>query len=263
MAETSLVQQSRWHWHVRGAWSAREDRVPSAVWLGILWVGMIAGFGVDIPNFLHMNPPAPKMVHVHAAVFTIWLLLLSAQVLLVLRDRVALHRKLGVFAVGWAGLMAVMGPWAIVATVLRAARLHGPFPYAFIATHVVDLGGFLVLLVLGIALRKNPAAHKRIMILSTVCLADPGFNRFLQVLDKWLPDAQSPFPWFFSVFYGNLLIIFLMLAWDWRKRRLVRSHVLASAALVAAMCLASIMQFWQPWQALTLEWVKAWLRIFS
>jgi hypothetical protein len=30
----------------------------------------------------------------------VWMLLLTAQVLLVLRDRVALHRKLGVFAVG-------------------------------------------------------------------------------------------------------------------------------------------------------------------
>jgi hypothetical protein len=42
---------------VRGTWSAREDRVPSAVWLGILWVGMIAGFGVDIPGFIRRDPP--------------------------------------------------------------------------------------------------------------------------------------------------------------------------------------------------------------
>src|SRR5580698_8212856 len=99
-------------WHVRGAWSAREDRKASAVWLGILWAGMIAGFGVDFPGYLRKNPPAPVLVHVHAAVFTVWMLLLTAQVLLVLRDRVALHRKLGVFLVGWACVMAVLGPWA-------------------------------------------------------------------------------------------------------------------------------------------------------
>ena len=97
--------------HVRGTWSPREDRVAPAVWLGILWVGMIAGFGVDISRFAHENPSAPKILYLHAAVFTGWLLLLTAQVLLVLRDRVAWHRKLGWFMAGWACLMAVLGPW--------------------------------------------------------------------------------------------------------------------------------------------------------
>ncbi len=175
MATASTIQKSRLTWHLRGTWSSREDRKASAVWLGILWVGMIAGFGVDFPGYLHRNPPAPIVVHFHAAVFTVWMLLLSAQVLLVLRDRVALHRKLGVFAVGWACLMAVMGPVAFIAIVAQDAKLHGPFPYPFISVHVVDIGGFLVLLLAcGIALRKNPAAHKRMMILSTVALADAG-----------------------------------------------------------------------------------------
>src|SRR5579863_8620223 len=190
-------------WHVRGTWSPREDRVPYAVWLGILWVGMIAGFGLDIPRFLHSKPPAPLIVHVHAVVFTVWMFLLTAQVLLVLGGRVTLHRKLGVFAVGWACLMAVMGPAAFIAIVAQAAKLHGPFPYPFISVHVVDIGGFLVLLACGIALRKNPAAHKRMMILSTVALADPGFSRFYGHF--FTKDPTSVFPWFLSVFYGNLL----------------------------------------------------------
>src|SRR5271167_4097979 len=131
MATTSTIHKSRMTWHVRGTWSARDDRKASAVWLGILWVGMIAGFGVDFPGYLHRNPPAPTVVHVHAAVFTVWMLLLTAQVLLVLRDRVAFHRKLGVFLVEWACLMAVMGPVAFIAIVSQDAKLHGPFPYPF------------------------------------------------------------------------------------------------------------------------------------
>ena len=31
---------ARWKWQVRGNWNPREDRIPSAVWLGILWSGM-------------------------------------------------------------------------------------------------------------------------------------------------------------------------------------------------------------------------------
>jgi hypothetical protein len=260
MATASTIPKSRMTWHVRGTWSAREDRKPSAVWLGILWVGMIAGFGVDFPGYLRKNPPAPVLVHIHAAVFTVWMLLLTAQVLLVLRDRVALHRKLGVFAVGWACLMAVMGPVAFISIVAQQAKLHGPFPYPFISVHVADIGGFLVLLAYGIALRKNPAAHKRMMILSTVALADPGFSRFS---GYFLPEPTSVFPWFIEVFYGNVLLIVLMLAWDWGRGRLIRSHVIGSVSLLAALYLASLMYFWPPWKALTRQWVAVWAKHFA
>ena len=95
MATAPTLQRSRMVLHERGTWSAREDRIPSAVWLGILWVGMIAGLSTDIPDVARRNPPAPTVLWVHGAVFTVWMLLLTAQVLLVLRDRVAWHRKLG------------------------------------------------------------------------------------------------------------------------------------------------------------------------
>jgi hypothetical protein len=252
------AQTSRMVWHKRGTWSAREDRIPSAIWLGILWTGMIAGFGSEIRAFAHRDPPAPKVLWVHGTVFTLWMLLLTAQVLLVLRDRVAWHRKLGWVAAGWACLMAVMGPWAAIASTLYVVKLHGPSPYAFISVHVVDIGGFLILLAWGIALRKNPAAHKRMMILSTVALADPGFSR---LLGHYFPtEPTSVLPWFIYTFYGDLLLIALMLGWDWWRGRLVRSFVLGAAALVAALYIASIMYFWEPWRALTLEWVKAWAR---
>ena len=74
------------------------------------------------------------------------MLLLTAQVLLVLRDHVAWHRKFGWFVAGWACLMAVMGPWAVIASRLYDLKLHGPSPYRFISVHVVDIGGFLILL---------------------------------------------------------------------------------------------------------------------
>ena len=128
MATVPEEQTSRMMWHVRGTWSPREDRVPSAVWLGVLWVGMIAGFGADIPAFARRNPPAPTVLWVHGAVFTVFMLLLTAQVLLVLSDRVAWHRKVGWFAGGWACLMGVMGPWAAIASTLYSVKLHGPSP---------------------------------------------------------------------------------------------------------------------------------------
>jgi hypothetical protein len=99
------------------------------------------------------------------------------------------------------------------------------------------------------------------MILSTVSLADPGFARFSGYL--WPAQPHSVLMWFLSTFYGNVLLIVLMLAWDWRSRRLVRSFVLGSAGLLAAEWACSMLYFWGPWKTLATEWVLAWARHFT
>lgn len=253
MAIGSAVETNRNELHVRGTWSARDDRMPSAVWLGILWVGMIAGFGVDFPGFLKQMPPAPRVIWVHAFVFTMWLVVLTAQVLLVLRDRVGWHRKFGWFAVFWAFLMAVLGPWAAIAA--QVVTLHTKFSDPpFLALNLVDITGFLALLAWGISLRRNPAAHRRMMILATVSLADPGFARFT----GWLQPVEPPsaIPWFFYVFYGNVLLIALMAGWDWWRGRLVRSFIIGAAALLAAEFICSLLYFWGPWKTATTALVE-------
>ena len=83
MPTAPAVVRSRFKWHTRATWSAREDRIPSLVWLALIWFGIVAGFGVDMPRFLHESPPPAAVVDVHAVAFTVWLLLLTAQVLLV------------------------------------------------------------------------------------------------------------------------------------------------------------------------------------
>jgi hypothetical protein len=261
MATAAAARTSRTTLHTRGSWPAREDRIPSAVWLAILWAGMIAGFGTDASRYLHLKPPPPIIVHVHAAVFTVWMLLLTAQILLVVGNRISMHRKFGVIAVGWACLMAFMGPAAFISVAAQAAKLHGPFPDPFVSVNIVDIGGFLVLLAWGIALRKNPAAHKRMMILATVSLADPGFNRFIGYI---IPaEPHSVLTWFLYAFYGNVLLVVLMAAWDWYRGRLIRSFLVGAAGLLAAEYLASALYFWKPWQQLTLGWVTVWAKHFG
>jgi hypothetical protein len=260
MATASAVQGRRLVFHLRGAWSTRDDRVAYAVWLGVLWVGMIAGFGLDFPKYLSESPPAPLVVHVHAAVFTVWMLIVTAQVTLVMKDRVRWHMKMGWFAVGWASVMAVLGPWAAMAW--EALHVGHPLlPPQFLAVNLVDIAGFLVLLAWGLTLRKNPAAHKRMMILATVSLADPGFARL--VIHALHPRVTTPFGFFWMVFYGNVLLVALMLAWDWWRGRLIRQAVVGGVGLLAAEYASVLLYFWDPWKAVTLGWVQAWARHFG
>ena len=91
------------------SWEIPADRTASAVWLGIIWFGMIMGFGLDFPTFLHKQPPAGGVQYVHAAVFTGWLVLVTVQVVFVLRGRLSQHRRLGSKAGYIALLMVPLG----------------------------------------------------------------------------------------------------------------------------------------------------------
>ena len=260
MESATATQKPAKMLHVRGTWNVKEDRTASAVWLGLLWLGMIAGFGVDIPRYLHEQPAPPMSLHVHAAVFSIWMCLLTAQVILVLRSQVAWHRKLGWFAAGWACLMAVMGPWAAMVSQARIINTPLESPQ-FLSVNFIDIAGFLVLLTWGIVLRKNPAAHRRMMILATISVADPGFSRFSGYL--WPAEPHSVWLWFLYTFYGNALLIVLMVGWDAWKGRLVRSFVVGAAALLAAEWIATLLYFWGPWKITTHSWVETWTKYFS
>lgn len=245
--------------HEYATWSARDDRKATAVWLAIFWVGIIAGFGVDLRRYFHEKPAAPLVVHVHAAVFTIWLLIMTAQVLMVVRDRVASHRKFGWFAAAWTCLMAVLGPWAVMASL--AVNLNTPgFTPAFLSVNIVDLAGFLIFIAWGLASRKNPAAHKRLMMLAMVAIADPGFSRLTGYL---MQEPRSVIPWFVYTFYGNMALLLMMALWDWRQKRLMRQFVIGATGLAAALIGASVLYFWGPWRTLTLGWVQAWSRMMG
>lgn len=243
--------------HDRADWSARDDRWPSAVWLAALWFGIAAGFGLDMRRYLHQTPPAPAIAHVHAVVFSVWMFLVTAQVLLVLKDRVAVHRTLGWLCVGWVCLMAVLGPWAALAS--QATQIGTPTSDPqFLAVNIVDIGGFVALFAWGIALRKNPAAHKRMVMLSMVSLADPGFNRLLGYF--YPNEPHSAVVWFFYSYYGNVLLMALMAGWDWYKGRMMRPFVVGAAALLTAEVLSVAAYFWKPWAGVAAGWIAAYAR---
>jgi hypothetical protein len=144
---------------------------------------VVTGFGRTYgAKVIAGAPPVPAIVHVHAAIFTLWLALFVAQALLVLRGRTDLHRRLGVAGVVLAWLMLVVG----VATSVAVARLgHRGVP----GVEFADAAGFLLLnlgavcvftalAVAGWYFRRSPQTHKRLMLMATVGgLMPPGIAR--------------------------------------------------------------------------------------
>lgn len=237
---------------VRSAsWAIPEDRTASAVWLGIIWLGMIMGFGLDFPDFLHKQPPAAGILYVHAAVFVGWLILVTVQVVFVLRGQLSQHRRLGSKAAYAAMLMVPLG----IATGLTTVA-QGRAPPGLFALNLVDLLGFITFIAVGLRYRRYPAAHKRLMMLAMVSIADPGFARITKAL---LPHPHTALGWFTSVFYGNLLLLIAMFGWDlWRRSRIHPALLAGGLCLMGAELGTAFLFFNPAWHAMVMNLVHLW-----
>lgn len=122
----------------------------------------------------------PWIVHVHAVVFTGWLALFLAQTALAASGRVRWHRRLGVLGVVHGVLVFVTG----IAVTIGTASIYvgaGVWEFeptaAFLLLPLGDMALFAGFFGAGIAARRRPDVHRRLMLAATVAAAYPGFAR--------------------------------------------------------------------------------------
>lgn len=243
--------------HTRGSWPARDDRRIMLFWLGYFLLIVVSGFLADLRNYFHETPPVPGIVHVHVVVTTVWLLILTAQVLLVETDNVKLHRKLGWLAAGWAVVLIVLAAWGELSW--EAKNLHKPgITSAFLSISMGGLICFVILMAWGLKLRKNPAAHRRVIFLANVSIITAGFIRLMGNFTSINPtNVVSGFFYYYS---STIVILLLMFLWDWRKGRLMQQFVVGAALILCAHA-CSITLFFNPgWAELTRVWLEAWAK---
>ena len=145
----------------------------------LTWAAIASGFGYDMVKLsmqgkLHF----PLIVHIHAVAYTGWLVLFTIQILLVRSKNLALHKKLGLVSLGLIPLMLIFG----VITVFIINRLQYGTPDSdlhFICVQFSNMLMFGCLAGVGLYLRKNYVVHKRLMLLATLVLTEPGFSRLI------------------------------------------------------------------------------------
>jgi hypothetical protein len=106
-------------------------------------------------------------------------------------------------------------------------------------------------------MRRDLAAHKRLMILLTVCVLDPGTSRAWGFFIPYHPTG--PGGWWLHFFSGNASLVLAMIGWDlWRHGR-VHPALLAGGALIAAGETAAVVLEFSPWwHAAAAHLVAAW-----
>jgi len=145
----------------------------------LLAAAVFAGFARTYYLAGVFRAPLPSLIiHLHGAAFSIWIVLLVTQTLLVSARRVDIHRRLGLAAFFWACVMIVLGLLAATDALARGAGPPGRDPKAFFAIPIGDMSIFATLIFFSYRNRLNPSVHKRLLIIATVGLSVAAINRW-------------------------------------------------------------------------------------
>lgn len=236
------MQSSTSNFLPRHSW----DRYALPGFVALIWFVILMGFVPDIIHkFQKQGFNYPLAVHIHAAVYVSWLLLLTVQTILIRRGRVAAHRALGILGAALAVLVVLTG--LIASYVVANRRLGTPSADpAFISTLLEDILIFASLTAAALALRHDAAAHKRLMLLGTVSLLQAGFIRWWGAtmhgayghgfLGGWMAD-----------YLGVTLLVLCIGAYDLvTRRRLHPAYVLAAIWIFSCQLIAKWL-YVSPW----------------
>lgn len=136
----------------------------------------------------------PAIVHIHASVFSLWVLVLVAQAAVVVAGNVRLHKRLGTIGMCYGALVFVVGLLVSVgAPVLRVRAAFYPLEVGGIVAlyNLTDMLLFGAFLALAFAYRSRPELHKRWIIAATAALCGAALGRVVpgstpQYLLLWL-----------------------------------------------------------------------------
>jgi hypothetical protein len=193
--------------------------------------------------------PLPPLLHVHGAVFSIWILLLIVQTSLVAIGRVDLHRRLGLLGFCLACLLVILGLLVATNALVRhfdaaeAGHMQADMR-AFYVFQTCDMLIFSTLIYFAFRNRSNPAAHKRLILIATIALLDAAFGRWPIVV------VSTYFQ------FGCYALLLILIGHDlWSTRRIHRATLWAGGFFVMLYQVRGPIGHTAPWQAFA-AWVQ-------
>lgn len=197
-----------------------------------------------------LAPTLAPMVHIHAAAFTAWLLLLSSQTLLIRLGRFQWHRAIGKVAVGVVVVMVVTGYLVILGKPRPEAAVR-----AFIFTPMLSLVLFPLLVGAALHFRRDPATHKRLMLLATMAIATAGMSRLMVMLGLDPAYVTQPESGNYRAYAATYAVLLLpLLAFDVARGTLHRATAWGAALLLVRHPLHHAIANTDQWQR-----IVAWL----
>lgn len=181
-------------------------------------------------RFLFHTPGLPPLVQIHGVIMTLWCVGLIVQTWLIEARQIRLHQRLGIGMAALAATVVLLGEILTVNGVAREGRLHhiGKFHY-LLGINSINLLLFAVLVSLGIAFRRRPDQHKRLMVLAAITLLAPAIARIVLLF------THKPLPQFLA-FYTCLLVCITVDTL--RQRRIHPVFAIGALVVIAAFQLS-------------------------
>lgn len=221
---------------VQRARMARSRRFNLAIALMLIAV-VVRGFWPSyFGPLLRGSLNLPRIMHVHGAIFSGWMVLLLAQIVLVSLGRVRLHRRLGTVGIAYGALVVAMG--LVVSFVAPAAHVQaGEWTLdraaGFMILPLVDMVLFAGFFAAAIAYRRRPEIHKRLILAATMALAFAAAGRMFDTVLPFLIVWLSP--------------LAVAMAFDAFVRGRVHPVYLVTAAVFVPAFLRIFLMEWEPW----------------
>jgi hypothetical protein len=173
----------------------------------------------------------PWHLVLHGIVMTAWFAFVVTQTVLVSTRNIVIHRRIGAGGVALAVIVIVVAMYTLVQFLARRDARGMPTGEqqdgVVLGDTLVMLFYFPVLVASGIYLRRDPAAHKRLMLLSSIVMLGPVLARYgallrMAGLPTYLLVAVSPIP-----------LMIALCGYDIATRRRPHWATLCGAAMVA------------------------------
>jgi len=193
--------------------------------LAVVFIGFARSY--YLVGMLRAHLPT-VLIHIHGALMSCWVLLFIAQVALVSAKRIDWHMRLGILGMGLAGLIVPIGFATLIQTVRHRYMFFGKNMDLVLAGDVLQLSLFAALIIWAFCVRRDGAAHKRLMLLAMVTLLGPAIAR-------WPFAFAHSFVGFFSLLDA---IPLLLIAFDLVSRRRLHRATTLGVALVLGMQLS-------------------------
>ena len=211
--------------HTRPA-NPKSDRIFFGAMVVVLYATVYYGFAKTYyaAGMMRATLPAP-IIHIHAAIMTLWLLLLLIQVGLVIARKVAWHRSLGVFGFLVALAMVIVGP---IAATNALRRGEAPLGLDALTFYIIPLSAIALFAVFAFAAwraRRTPAAHKRLILIANIALIDAAVGRWPVHFFQSNPPTQDlvPFAFLLAIVAYDLI----------SQRKVLKPTIWASLVLMA------------------------------
>jgi len=193
------------------------------------------------PLISQTGAPFTPLLHFHAALFTLWVVLFVVQTALVATDRVAVHRRLGTAGAVLAVLMVMAGVGTAISAAARGAAPPGFDPLRFLAIPLGDMLTFATFVSTALYWRRDKEMHKRLMLLAYISIIGAALAR--------IPAVAQMGP---AGFFGfTLIFVVAGIAYDVGSRRRVHpAYLWGGSFLAASVPLRMVISSTEAWKTL-------------